>query len=189
MAATGSAQSFVVSKATPGVTLTSSQNPSTYTTPVTFTATVPVGVSGTIIFYDGGALLGSATITGTSAMLATNALNAGNHSITAQYGGDSNDNSSASGSLLQVVNQSSLTVNGSSTLNPSLYGDSVTFTFDFSGSGAIPTGSATITLDGTVVPTPITLDGNGKATYTTSALAAGIIHNIVATYNGSTDYY
>jgi hypothetical protein len=178
---------LTITKATPTVGLASSLNPSTYTTPVTFTATVPAGATGTITFYDSAAPLGTATIIGTSAMLATNALNAGSHSITAQYSGDSNDSDSTSAALSEVVNQAQVVGSGASTLNPSAYGDNVTLTFDFSGAGAVPTGTATITQDGNVVAT-VALDGTGKATYSPSVLAAGS-HSITATYNGNLNYF
>jgi len=184
---TAGSVNVTVAKTTPGVLLASSLNPSTYATSVTFTATVSSGATGTITFYDGGTAIGVAPIVGTSAMLATNGLNAGSHPITAQYNGDSNDNNSTSGIVAQVVNQAVLTVNGSSSLTPSSYGDSVTITFNFSGGGAIPAGTATITQNGSAVATA-GLDGTGKVTYTTSTLGAGS-HSIVATYNGSTNYY
>jgi len=120
-------------------------------------------------------------------MLATTGLSGGSHSITAQYNGDANNNPTTSSVLFQTVNAAPLTVTGASSLNPATFGDAVSFTFNFAGSGAVPTGTATISVDGTVVST-VALDASGNVTYATSSLAAGS-HTIVATYNGNADYF
>ena len=64
--------------AMPTLTLSSSPNPSTYSQVVTLTATVSNGVTGTITFYDGGYdggnVIGSASISGTTATLPTTSL-------------------------------------------------------------------------------------------------------------------
>jgi hypothetical protein len=187
VSATSAELNQTVNKATLTVGLASSVNPSVYGTSVTFAATVPSDASGTITFYDGSALLGSAPVLGTGAMLATNVLNAGNHLITAQYSGDSNNNTSTSPVVSQMVNPSPVAITGTSSLNPSTYGKNVTLTFDFSGTGAVPSGTATIALDRTAVGT-VTLDAAGKATYTTPTLSAGT-HAITAIYNGSQNYF
>ena len=50
------------------------------------------------------------------------------HSITAAYGGDVNFTTSTSTALSQTVNQDSTTTSVASSTNPSVYGQSVTFT-------------------------------------------------------------
>jgi len=50
-------------------------------------------------------LIGTATLSGGSASLTTSSLSVGSHPITAQYGGDANDNGSASAVLTEVVNR------------------------------------------------------------------------------------
>src|SRR4029077_7830681 len=95
----------------------SSANPSVFGQSVTFTATVsPVAPgagtpTGTVTYLDGGSPIGSGTLSGGVATFTTSALAVGNHTITANYGGDGNFNVST-GSLTgnpQVVNKTSTT--------------------------------------------------------------------------------
>ena len=77
---------LTVAKATLGqnglanITLTSSPNPSNFGQPITFTATVPSGVTGTVQFVDGATVLGTAAISGTTATLHHKYANSGNAS-------------------------------------------------------------------------------------------------------------
>jgi hypothetical protein len=106
---TSAGLSQVVSRSTPGsggvtaVTVASSSNPSPAGTAVTFTATVPTGATGSTTFFDGATSLGNETISNGKATLTTSTLVAGTHSITAQYGGDSNYNSATSIVLSEVI--------------------------------------------------------------------------------------
>jgi len=100
---------FVINKATPTVTLSSSLNPSGAGKSVTFTAAVPSSATGAVTFYDGSTTLGTGTLSGGSVTLSTSALPAGSNSITAAYGGDSNNNAASSGALIQTVSSSSQT--------------------------------------------------------------------------------
>jgi hypothetical protein len=104
-----SAGNFVINKATPTVTLSSSLNPSTVGKSVTFTAIVPSSATGTVTFYSGSTSLGTGTLSGGRVTLSTTALPAGSDSITAVYAGDSNDNTASSGTLIQTVSSSSQT--------------------------------------------------------------------------------
>ena len=119
---------LTVSKGTPSVTLASSQNPSTPAASVTFTATLSAGATGTVTFMDGTTVLGTGTVSGSAASFLTTTLSVGTHSITAQYGGDTNNNSAVSSPLSQVVNLASAAITLTSSLNPSISGVSVTFT-------------------------------------------------------------
>ena len=91
-----------VNKANPPSTLTSSLNPSILGNSVTFTDTLPTGVTGTVTFTSGATALGSATVTGGVATLTTSTLPAGSDPITATYSGDTNYNSSVA-TLTQTV--------------------------------------------------------------------------------------
>jgi len=95
-----------VNKAATTTTLTSSVNPSTHGTSVTFTATLsPAVPSGeTVTFYDGGNSIGTGKVASGVATLSTTALASGAHSITASYPGDANYVSSTSNALTQTVN-------------------------------------------------------------------------------------
>src|SRR5206468_4197587 len=68
----------------------------------------------------------------------------------------------------------------SSSLNPSISGQSVTITAMVSPPAA--TGTVQFTIDGLAAGSAVALSG-GSATYTTSALSAGA-HTITATYSG-----
>jgi hypothetical protein len=99
--------SQVVNKATSTVTLISSLNPSNSGQSVTFTATVAPeygGIpAGKVTFKDRGTTLGSVTMAGGVAAIATSSLTSGTHTITASYGGSA-DFSASSATLTQTVN-------------------------------------------------------------------------------------
>jgi hypothetical protein len=176
-------------------TVVSSVNPSTFGQSVTFTATVtPTSGSGTptgtVTFLDGTSTLGTGTLSSGQATFSTSSLAVGNHVITAQYGGDSNFNSSTSSAITQTVNSSSTTGTTtalSSSANPSVFGQSVTFTATVtptSGSGT-PTGTVTFS-DGGVSIGSGTLSG-GTTTFATSGLAVGN-HTMTASYSGDSNF-
>ena len=77
-------------------TLVASPSSPQYGDPVTLTATVTSGATGTVSFYDGSVLLGTGTVSNGVATLTTTTLVAGTHSITAVYNGDATYASSQS---------------------------------------------------------------------------------------------
>jgi large repetitive protein len=177
------------------VTLASSspKDTSAYGSAVTFTATVAVSggitVSGSVSFYNGATYIGSGTLSGSGVATYTTAnLPVGSDSITASYT-DSNNVSSTSSVLTQVVEQNTATTVTSSA-NPSVHGTPVTFTAVVVATGTVaPTGTVTF-FDG---PTQIgtgTLAASGTttatATFQTSTLTAGG-HSITASYGGDAD--
>jgi hypothetical protein len=171
----------------------SSGNPSTYGADVTFTVTVgPTSgggtPTGTVQFLDNGNPLGSAApLSGGSASLTTKALSAGPHSITASYSGDSNFSGSTSDGLSQNVNQAGTTTSVASSQNPSVSGQSVTFTATVvSLTSGTPTGTVQFYIDGAAQGSPATLTG-GSAAISTSALSAGA-HQVTASYGGDSNF-
>jgi subtilase family serine protease len=72
-----------------------------------------------------------------------------------------------------------------SSVNPTLFGQSVTFTAQVSGSGGVPAGSVAFR-DGSATLATVSLS-NGSASFTTSALAVGG-HSLTAVYSGSATY-
>jgi len=161
---------------TPTVTLTSSSNSSDYGGNVTLTVTVsPSDASGTVTFKDGATTLGTGSLSGGIATLATNGLTVGNHSLTAEYAGDSSYTASTSSPLSQAVNQAGTTNVVDSSSNPSLPGANVTFTATVGavapGSG-IPTNQVCFLTNGIPAATNY-LDANGLATYSTALLPHG----------------
>jgi hypothetical protein len=169
-------------------TLTSSQNPTNYGQSVTFTATVSAASgtpTGTVIFYDGSTSLGSVTLAGGSASLSTSNLTAGSHPIIAKYQGTSLYAASASPVLTQVVNGVSTSTSLVSSLNPSNYGQEVTFTASVTSSSGKPTGTV-IFYDGSTALGSVTL-AKGSASLSTSSLGAGP-HSMTAAYQGTSKF-
>jgi len=192
---TSSVLTQTVTQATTTTAVTSSLNPSVSGQSVAFTATVtPLAggtPTGTVTFKDGTTTLGTGTLnnaTPPQATFTTSALTLGSHSITAVYGGDTNFTTSTSPALTQNVLQATTTA-VTSTQNPSVVGQSVTFTATVTPSGAgTPTGTVTFK-DGTTILGTGTLNGSSppQATFTTSALAAGS-HSITAVYGGDANF-
>jgi hypothetical protein len=170
---------IVSAKSTSSVTLTSSLNPSTYGSSVTFTATVTPGTAtGTVTFKDGSTTLGTGTIASGKATYSNTKPAVGSHSITAAYGGDTNDNSSVSSVLTQTVNKANTTVTLVSSANPSSFGSSVSFTATVTPAAA--TGTVTFK-DGSTTLGAAAISG-GTAFFSTS-LSLGL-HSITAAYGG-----
>ena len=182
-------------------TVTSAPNTSVFGQSVTFTATV-AAVSGTfddggtVTFSDGSTPLGTctlnssgqATFTALSSVITTVAT----HTITVSYSGDTNF-AASSGSVLQTVNQASTTTTISSpSSNPSVFGQSVTFTATVAASGAgvgTPTGVVTFEDAGTSIGTGSLSGGTtDTATFTTSTLVVSTSHAITAVYNGDNNF-
>jgi len=169
-----------------------SANPSVFGQTVTFTATVTSVTAGTITgsvtFKDGPSVLGSGVISGGKAKFSPSALALGSHSITGVYSGNAAYDTSTSSALSHTVNKASSSTTVISSHNPSVFGQSVTFTATVAagapGSGT-PTGTVTFKNGATVLGTAAL--GSGKATFSTSALAVGS-HSITAVYGGSIDY-
>ena len=186
--------SQTVSKASTTTTVSATPSPSVFGQSVTLTATVNAVApgsgtrTGTVTFFDGAATLGTGTLTAGVATFTSSTLSVGAHSITAVYNGDTNFTTSTSPTFTQTVNKASTTTALSSSLNPSTFGQSVTFTAVVSvaspGAG-LPTGSVNF-LDGATVVGSGTLSGN-TATFTTSALGAGT-KSITAVYAGDTNF-
>jgi Bacterial Ig-like domain (group 3) len=183
---TSSAFSQTVSAAGTTTALTSSLNPSPFGQQVAFTATVSPssGPTGTVQFFDGVSSLGTAALSGGSASLTTSALAVGTHSITARYSGDANFTGSTSAALAQTVSPVSTATALTSSLDPSVFGQQVTFTATVSPTSG-PTGTVQF-FDGVNSLGTAALSGS-TASITTSALAVGT-HFITASYSGDTTY-
>ena len=175
--------------------VTASANPSVYGQSVTFTATVSAAApgsgtpTGSVTFMDGSTTLGSGTLNGSGrATISTKTLAVDLHAITAVYGGDGNFITSTSPTLNQAVNQDWTSTALSTSVNPSVYGQSVTFTATVSaaapGSGT-PTGSVTF-MDGSTTLGSATLS-SGKASFKTTSLVVGS-QVITAVYGGDGNF-
>ena len=187
-ASTSAALTQTVNNNTTTTALTSSLNPSIHSQSVTFTATVSALVGtpiGSIAFKDGATTLLNTTLSNGTATYSTSSLVVGDHTITAVYGGSTNFAASTSAALTQTVNNNTTTTALTSSLNPSIHSQSVTFTATVSALVGTPIGSIAFK-DGATTLLNTTLS-NGAATYSTSSLAVGS-HTITAVYGGSTNF-
>jgi uncharacterized repeat protein (TIGR03803 family) len=180
----------VVQEAATTTALISSQSSSSYEQPVTFTATVSpqyIGVpAGSVTFYNGTTMIGSATLINSVATYTTTRLAVGTAAITATYKGDTSFQISTSAPLSQVVTAAATTTTLTSSLDPSNSGQLVTFSAKVAGQfGGTVTGSVAF-MDGATLLATTNLSG-GVAKFTTKTLAPGA-HNITASYNGNTDF-
>lgn len=197
-----STASLTVTKANTNTTVTSSVNPSVFGQSVTFTATVSavapgVGTpTGNVVFNDGGSPIGTGTLSGGIATFATSALAVGNHTITTSYAGDTDFNGST-GSLTgnpQVVNKANTAIAVTSSVNPSVFGQSVTFAATVAavapGSG-LPTGTVEFLDNGNPISACGGVGGEsllaGATTCTTSGLTVGN-HTITTSYSGDGNF-
>lgn len=174
--------------ANPAITavLASSLNPSTYNAAVTLTLTLGNSTAtGTVRFYDGANLLGSATVASGVATLSTSTFAVGSHTLTANYLGDGNFSPATSAAVTQVVNLSVAATTALSVSPASIvYGNAATMTATLGTTAA--TGTVQFTnAGGTLLGTAPVV--NGIATFTTSSLSVAS-YTITATYSGDTNY-
>jgi hypothetical protein len=186
--------------------LDTSANPAVVGQAVTFTATVTCSGSsgaatGTVRFVDGSTQIGGdqtlQTVGGkqqASITVSNLALSPPAHSITAVYLGDINCMTSTSGAVSEAVNAADTTTVVTSSVNPSVFGQAVTFTATVTvkspGAGT-PQGTVTFFDGSTQLGQAISLQtvgGQQQATFTTGAtdLAAGP-HSITAVYSDTVD--
>jgi hypothetical protein len=184
----------VVNKDGTTTALVSSANPSVNGQTVMLTATVTANSPGT------GTPAGTVTFKVNGSNQATITLNAkgqavfafspivGTYTVTASYNGGVNFTISTSPTLHQVVNKDATTVLLVSSLNPSTFGQAVTFTAAVSaaapGSG-VPSG-AVYFLDGTTI-IGFGILSAGQATFKTSTLSVGS-HSITGKYYGNSQF-
>ncbi len=140
----------------------------------------------------------TATLTGGMATFILKSLPTGTDAITVVYSGDSNFNAIPLGSPAMptatiTVNQDQSTAAVSSSSVSSVIGQAVTLTANVGaaipGSG-MPSGTVNFYDNGSTTPlnpSPLTLNGSGAATYTTTALPLGT-DNITVQYSGDSNF-
>ncbi|HWG88029.1 MAG TPA: Ig-like domain repeat protein [Candidatus Acidoferrales bacterium] len=172
------------------VSLTAGSNPAVFGDTLTFTATVsPSSATGTVTFLDGSTPLSDAVpLVAGSASLSIATLPIGTHAITAQYSGDATFNAGISAALQQTVNSPKptpvVTLALSAGTNPSVFGNSLTFTATVAPASATGT---VIFFDGSVAISGNIPLSNGVAAFTTSSLDGGP-HTITAQYSGDATF-
>lgn len=170
------------------IVLTAAPNPSNFGTAVTLSAALSGGngtPTGTVVFKDGTTILGMAVVSTTGfASFTTAALVTGIHVLSASYSGDASYSSGIASATLNVGGATT-TVALASSKNPSMMGDSVTFTATVSSSVAGATGSVQFR-DGVTSLGIVAVVGS-TATLTISNLIIGN-HVITATYLGNANF-
>jgi hypothetical protein len=180
-----------VTQATTSTTVTSSQNPSSYSQPITFTAAVQPAFGGTatgsVTFFDGAISLGSVTPANNAAQLTLSSFSLGSHSVTASYQGDANTSGSVSAAATQTVNPSPTTTTITSNLNPSTYGQNVTFAATIKPAfGSLPAGQVSF-FDGTTLLATVNM-ATAPPQIVIPSLTAGA-HSVTAQYTpGSANF-
>jgi hypothetical protein len=206
---TGDGQTCTVNPKATTTTVTFDVNPAAYGTAVNASATViealalpdtsfgplaVTGPTGSVEFYEGTTSLGTGTLTAGVATLALPAdFAVGSHDVTAVYAGDAGFLTSGSAASTLTVVKATPVVTLTSSLNPSTFGDSVTFSVSTAANQvevaavpALPSGPVSF-FDGATLLGTGTLNSAGSTTFTTSALHAGS-HSLKATYPGDANY-
>jgi hypothetical protein len=142
--------------------------------------------TGTVAYKDGTTVLGQSPVSNGSASFSTATLNAGRHSITATYSGDTDSASSTSHEVALTVTQAASKTTLQASTNPSTVGEPVTFTAHITVNAGNPTGTV-IFSDGTTPIGSAQTVVDGSANLSTSALSAGP-HLITAAYSGDQNF-
>ncbi len=170
-----------VNQAPTTTTVTSSLNPSASGQPVSFTAVINVAPgygtpTGNILFLDNSVLVARTTL---PSRVVSVQLPVGTHSITAVYLGDDQFGESTSAVLTQTVDPAPTTTTVTSSVNPTVSGQGVSFTATVASPEAgVPTGRLTF-YDGTTDLGSTTLPSR----VLTVRLPRGN-HSITAVYSG-----
>jgi len=110
----------------------------------------------------------------------------GSYDWQASYSGDANNTGVTSACEAVTVNQAGSSTKLSSSANPSVSEQPVTFTATVTAGGSglgTPTGSVQFAVDGTNVGSPVPLNSSGQASLSLSTLGVGS-HTISASYSG-----
>jgi hypothetical protein len=186
--------------------ITSNAAPSVFGQPITLTATVAAVApgagtpTGTVTFAEGTTSLDTAPVGGGQATVTTSRLSVGAHALTATYGGDGNFKSSTA-NMSQTVNQGPTSTTVSSSANPSVFGQKVTFTATVcpappsTAPSQPPSGTVAFTAES--APTPFdteTISGTSAPPGCESATSAPngsfsvTTHAITVTYQGDANF-
>ncbi|WP_330347892.1 Ig-like domain repeat protein [Streptomyces sp. NBC_00582] len=187
----------VVIQASTTTTVTSSPDPSTFGQTVNITATVaPVAPgagtpTGTVTFYITGGPTLTAPLVGGTATVSTNTLSVGSHTITAVYGGSANYLASSGTDTHTVQGLGSTTTTVTSSPDPSVVGQPVTFTATVApvapGAGT-PTGTVTFNFGDGSPPVTVALSGGTATTTHVYTSTTGSPFTVTATYSGNVNF-
>jgi large repetitive protein len=184
--------------ATPTLSISTSGSPSAYGAPVTFTATISSGPTGTITFNVGGSPIGTGTLVGTTATFTTTTLAIGSNSVTASYAATTDYNGVTSAPITQTVTKATpiitwntpapipvgtaLTSIGQLNATASLYGSPIAGSFQYNPvAGTQENVAGNFTLTATFSPTDTTHYATPpNATVTLTVLAIPVVSFSVA---------
>lgn len=177
----------LVNAAATALTLTSSNNPATALTPITFTATLssngkPAPAGNTITLTVNGQTVTLTTNSTGSATYTTSTLTPNTYPVTATFPGTSSLLGSTA-SLTQVVSPAPTTTSLTASPNPAYATQTVTFTATVAaqGTSAQPTSGTVTFYDGTTSLGTQSLSASSTAALTLSTLAVGT-HPITAAF-------
>jgi hypothetical protein len=179
--------SLTVETAVTTTTLVVSPTQAQVGAPVTFTATVASNgttPTGTVIFLSGTTTLGTATVTAGAATLTTSGIPVGTYSVTASYGGDTDNAASVSGAVNLAIGLIPTTTGLATSSNGN--NQTVLIAVVIGANGSIPTGTVTFTSNGNTIGSG-TLDTSGVVTITPDLSSTGN-YTIVAAYSGDTTH-
>lgn len=157
---------------------------------LTATVSAQAGVpTGSVTFLDGTTVVGTAAVDAAGHASLRVSLVVGTHALTASFTGTGGFGDSIATGVTETVNRASTTVALTSSVNPALANQAVTFTARVAvvapGSGT-PTGTVTFR-DHNVVLGTVAVGAGGTAKLTTSFRATGA-HDITATYSGDSNF-
>lgn len=181
-----------INKTNTSIQVTSSLNPITYGQGVAFTATVTSEngkPSGMVQFAIDGRNYDSPVPIDSSgrATVSIPRLSGGYHHIRVEYLGDTNFSSSTSVLTQQAIKVNSTTKIASS-VNPSSFGEPVTFTANVNSEITPISGGVQFKIDDHLFGSPVSIDNQGNASITIPLLNGGF-HRIGAQYLGDENYH
>ena len=148
-----------------------------------FAVSATGGASGNAVTF---AASGNCAASGTNGATIT-ITGAGSCTVTASQAGSSNYNAAADVARAFQIAKAAASTALSSSVNPSDFGQSVTFTATVTSGAGTPPGSVQFKADGVNLGTAVALNSSGVATLTTSSLATGT-RAITADYGGATNF-
>ena len=163
----------------------------TLTATVTYTLTNSTTPSGTMSFYEDGALLGTGSVSsGLATFVSTTLSGTAGHTFYAVYGGDANYLTSTSPTVTTVASGALIGTTTTMTVspNPPVAANVTTLSASVvpaSGTGT-PAGTVTFYEDGSAIA-PVTLSG-GIASYSSAGISGTATHTFYAVYGGSSSY-
>lgn len=180
-----------VSPADTTVALVASPTPSLQDQEVRLTATVAAAApgsgdpTGTVTFSADGDPIGSAPLSGGTAVLEVSDLAPGSYQLTARYAGDDDYTASSSAAVSHTVIEGTAVVATTTTLtssaNPSTYGELITFRAEVAAGDSSPQGTVQFSVDGQDVGEPVAVE-DGVAESATLASPDPGDHTVIAAF-------